>query len=297
MRLWLIVLALIASVRPATAAPKATVALLPLDTDHRLEIYGQPVASEIARALTSPEIELVVIGAKMAVPERATLIVDGTITAKGDNVTIALRVRKRVDGTTLDTLSASAPLAELDKAAGDLAARLLPSVKKQLAALEPPPIVVDTAHPPPPPASAKPRPLLIGAIASTGATGVDGVRAALIAAMHDWATAHARVPQDVDGKQLAPALAVKAVAGSGADLAIAFEVARLDQATRDGVPIVRARVRVRVVSAAMVLFDRVVSTDSIVGKKGATPDELAALVAREVLQILRPHLRKIGGWT
>ena len=277
----------------AEAGPRTTVALLPLDADRRLELYGQPVASEIARALVAGEIDVVVVGPKMAVPERAGLIVDGTITAKGDDVTLSVRVRRRIDGTVLDTLTAGSPLAELDKAATDLSSRLLPSVRRQLAILDAPP-AREPIVPSRPIVAAKPRVLLVGAIASTGATRVEPLRAALAAATDTWVIAHGRTPKDLEGKQLARATAIETVAASDAELAIAFEVARYDVAHVDGVPIARARVRVRVASASQVLFDRVVQTDSIVGAKAATTDLLAAAVAREVLSILRPHLTKIG---
>src|SRR5262245_27430172 len=83
----------------AVAAPVRadTVALLPLDGEARLEMYGQPVAAEIGRALKESGLDVVVVGAKMAVPESADLIVDGTIKAdkkrKGETVTLAMRIR------------------------------------------------------------------------------------------------------------------------------------------------------------------------------------------------------------
>ena len=38
------------------------IALLPLDTDQKLEIYGQPVASELARVLVAGNVNVVVGG-------------------------------------------------------------------------------------------------------------------------------------------------------------------------------------------------------------------------------------------
>jgi hypothetical protein len=49
LRLWLIALVL----GIAMPAHADSVALLPLDGEKRLEIYGQPVANELARAMTS----------------------------------------------------------------------------------------------------------------------------------------------------------------------------------------------------------------------------------------------------
>ncbi len=122
-RLCVISLALAALAAPARAESEDAVALLPLDADARLTIYGQPVASEIARALVEGGIEVVVVGPKMAVPERAKLIVDGTISAsKADLVTLTLRLRNRIDGTTVGPrIEATAQgLPNIDKAATEL---------------------------------------------------------------------------------------------------------------------------------------------------------------------------------
>src|SRR5512138_3792161 len=85
-----------------------TIAMLPLDGEQRLEIYGQPVAAEIARALRAAGIDVVVVGAKMAVPDHAQLIVDGTIkqAGKGKDITLSIRIRDPRDGTTLETVPA-----------------------------------------------------------------------------------------------------------------------------------------------------------------------------------------------
>ena len=101
----------------AIAAPaRADVAMLPLNADPWLEIYGQPVASELARALVAGNVAVVVVGPKMAVPERARLIIDGTIAlGKASAVTISIRIRNTLDGMILETLSATAPgLAKID---------------------------------------------------------------------------------------------------------------------------------------------------------------------------------------
>src|SRR5438270_11841868 len=89
----------------AHAEPPDAIALLPLDAEQRLEIYGQPVASELARALGAGGIEVVVVGPKMAVPERARLVIDGTIkTTKTGVVALAVRVRDKSSGAVLETL-------------------------------------------------------------------------------------------------------------------------------------------------------------------------------------------------
>src|SRR4051794_36918024 len=136
----------------ATPVRADSVALLPLDAEKRLEIYSQPVATELARAMRDAGLDVVVVGAKMAVPERALLIVDGNIKAKGEVVTLTIRIRDSRDGTTLDTLPpATSTLTNIDKAAADVSARVVPAVKQQLEALARQTAVVHHDPNPPPP--------------------------------------------------------------------------------------------------------------------------------------------------
>src|SRR5579863_5943901 len=89
------VVAVAAAIAVATPArADGQVALLPLDADQQLELYGQPVASEIARALAAGGVDVVVVGPKSSVPEHVSLIVDGKVSAaKGDAVALSIRVR------------------------------------------------------------------------------------------------------------------------------------------------------------------------------------------------------------
>ncbi|MDQ3370890.1 MAG: hypothetical protein M3680_36185, partial [Myxococcota bacterium] len=100
----------------------------------------------------------------------------------------------------------------------------------------------------------------------------------------------------VDPAQLDRPAAPATVASSAADRAVLFEVLRYT-VEPGAVPLARARVRVRIASATEVVFDRVVVTDTVVGDRGMTPELLAARVTREVLSILRPHVRRaVAGW-
>lgn len=291
MRLVLVLAVLVVSA--VARADGSAVALLPLDADQRLEIYGQPVASELARALVAGGVDVVVVGKKMAVPERAKLIVDGTIAGKGEVVTLTLRIRNPVDGTQLATTSSSAQgLANIDKAAADLSAKLLPLVKTQLAALEvkvitPPPVdkhpVVVEAAPPAP---------LVFAVAAKGPAG-DPLRTALTTEATPWSVKHHRALAVIEAGNFAPA-AVKAAHG---DLAVGFEVLSYSTGVAREIPTATARVRVRVADASAVIFDRVVVTDTVVGDKGISPVALAERTARDVLDIVRPHLaRLVPSW-
>ena len=287
------------------AARGDAVALLPLDTDRSLEIYGQPVANELARALVDGSVAVVVVGPKMAVPERARLIIDGTIVlGKASAVTISIRIRNTLDGLVLETLSATAPgLARIDGAAAELAARVVPIVKDKLAAphRQAQPLddhghgrVIQTPTPPAPSAALRPMLVAFGDASHTP----NGARllGALDAAVAEWTHANHRRPGKLDAGKLDPKLAPKAVAAAAVDRAIGFWI--LDYQPEAGeLPMARARVRVQIADASAILFDRVVVTDTVLGEKGLPPAELAARVAREVLAILRPHMRRhVASW-
>src|SRR5689334_10459911 len=94
-----------------------TIAMLPLDGEKRLEIYGNPVAAEIARGLKAAGLDVIVVGTKMGVPDSANLIVDGTIkAAKNKQIELSIRIRDPRDGTTLETVPApTTKLDDLDK--------------------------------------------------------------------------------------------------------------------------------------------------------------------------------------
>jgi hypothetical protein len=290
-----------ARAEPARAEPAAqgdAVALLPLDADRSLEIYGQPVASELARALVAGNVAVVVVGPKMAVPERARLIIDGTIAlGKASAVTISIRIRNTLDGMVLETLSATAPgLARIDGAAAELATRALPIVHAKLAALpqrapDDHGHVTQTSRPP-----AAERIALVATADSTHAPRGAQLLGALDAELAGWTRAHHHQIQKLEPGKLDPKLAPRAVAAATAALAIGFWI--LDYRPEvGGLPMARARVRVRIADASAVLFDRVVVTDTVLGDKGSSQPELAARVAREVLAILRPHLRRrVSSW-
>lgn len=264
---WLLVAALLALTGElhADEPPSDAIALLPLDADQQLELYGQPVASEIARSLVAGGIDVVVVGPKMAVPERARLIVDGKIAAppKSDTVTLTVRVRSAADGLVLETLeSKAAGLANIDRAAAELSARVLVVVRTQLAAQvkkldapkpAPPPLPVRTVAPAPKPweIAAKGDPRLVAAFATETPA---------------WT-------RTVPGTKIE--LAVKRFA--------------IESGT---IPLARARVHIRTYDGAQKTFDRVVVTDTVVGDRAMAPDALAARVAREVLSIARPHVRR-----
>jgi hypothetical protein len=293
--------ALAAAPRHALAEPAPGtygVALLPLEADKGLEIYGQPVASEMARALAAGNIRVVVLGPRMAVPDHTGLIIDGTIAqGKGSAVILSLRIR-RADGGALTrkSLAASAPgLAKIDSAAAELSAQLLPAVRELLAALpresDDHGRIVEARLVPAPD-----RPVLVAVTGDPHGTDPGPLRGALQTAVTNFTRAHHRAPRDTDPARLT----ASAVTAAGAELAIGLSILdwSLEQPDDRARPaMARARVRVQIVGPRTMVFDRVVATDTVIGDPGRGPPELAARVAREVLAILEPHLRRsVPSW-
>lgn len=301
-----IALVMVACVGVARAEPAPatdTVALLPLDAEHNLEIYGQPVATQLAKALTQGAIQVVVVGARMAVPSQAQLIVDGTLAAdKAGAIKVTIRVRNALDGKMVDRLTETAPeLARLDTATTKLSARLLPVLRDALAAIAESRTRGHDAPPAPPaaPTASGEYGVRFAVVDGKSSPATAGLVPALDAAVVDWMHAHHREAERIDASKLVPAVASQAVHGD--DFAIGFWV--LGYTTEDlgdashPVPSGRARIGVRIADAHAVIFDRVVVTDTVVGELGASPRAIADRVAREVLAILRPHMKRhVRAW-
>ena len=303
MRALVVIGIVVALARVAQAQASAPVALLPLDAEQRLEIYGQPVASEIARVLSAGGIDVVIVGPKMGVPGRARLVLDGTIKAgKGGSVTLAVRIRDPRDANkVLDTLPATASsLDGIDAAIEELSGKVLASTKSTLAKLvaqdaENAKAIADrhTVEPRAPETT----PMLAAVSINTHAVGnIQPFEGALKSAVAPWALHRHHAVKMLEMKELGGKAVPKTVAGAHADLAVWLEIQEV-QLELGVIPMGRARVRVQISDPSKVLFDRIVVTDTVIGDKNLSPEKLAERVAREVLAIAEPHVRHvISGW-
>lgn len=295
MRILVLLCALASAVHADPGAPRA-VALLPLDADAKLEIFGQPVASEVARALVAGGLDVVVVGPKMAVPDRARVIVDGTIVAVGDGVKLVARIRDRETGKVLEAVPASAEsLNSIDRAASELSSKVLPAVQHQLAVLA----AVDAAKP----AEGAAKPIAPTATATATAKPAASPAIVLVALAPSKSPLHDALAGALDAwtqrgnhtLQLGAA-DVKAVAAAHAEIGIALDIESYyaeDIAIAGGkAPSAYARVRLRVANGKKQVIDRVIATDTVLGDRA----RLAELVAREVLWIAEPRLRKVSTW-
>jgi hypothetical protein len=301
-----VVVLVLVGIFAGSVAHADTVALLPLDADKRLELYGQPVANEVGRALEASGVDVVVVSAKMAVPERAQLIVDGSIKAgKGDSITLTMRIRDPRDGTTLETLPASATtLTAIDKAAAQLSAKVVPAVKAHLAELAKP-AVVERSNPDVrtpvitrsvPAAPALPGVLVAAMSVQTGHPALELLASATTRELAGWAHLHRHEATLVDASRLARVTAPGSVGAARAPLGISLEILGFS-VEAGAVPLARARVRLRIADATQVVFERVIRTDTIVGDRDITEAALAGRVAREVLAIANAQLRReVPGW-
>lgn len=274
----------------ALPAHADTVALLPLDGDKKLEIYGQPVAAELGRAMTAAGIEVVVVGAKMAVPEGAALIVDGTIKAKGGTVTLSLRIRDPRDGSTLETLSPStSPLVAIDKAAAELSAKLVPAVHTQIAKRQPTPVKIEPKPPevvvaPPQPSEPQLPELKVSVSMFKPNPALQLLQSAFPRELDVW------------GKQHGRRVETPAAFGASGTSTLQFELLTFS-VTPGKIPLAKARVRMRVYEAGKIKFDRVIRTDTIVGDRDITEQAFAERAAREVLLIANANLRRtLSDW-
>jgi hypothetical protein len=274
--------------------PGHAVALLPLDADAKLELYGQPVASEVARALVQGGIEVVLVGPKMAVPSQARLVVDGTITTgKGAVVVITVRIRDAINGQVYDTIPVTAATqTAMDHAAEELSAKVLPSVRGRLAALvEADRLAAEPKQKPvekPVPQAKQPSAMML-----VRTSGIETLAKPLAAALEPWAMRRHHATRTIVEK-VTPAF----VTAQHADFSIELEVKSVTIDRDDlGIPLATAKVHVRIVDAQAVVFDRTIVTDTIVGEKKLDDAKLLERVAREVLAITDPNVkRRISTW-
>lgn len=293
----------LAVARPARAdrpaAPATTIAVIPLQAERRLALYGAPVASELAGALTRAGFEVVLVSDVAVVPTRAWLVVDGRLITAGKAVAIELRIRdpeRAIDVTRLAARAAT--VATIDAATRDLAADLTaaitaarPRAPAAPSALGEPRVVDDPRAPvelppptdpiaPAPPPTPDPRP--------RAQVRVRGK------ALHDRAGA----PLDVAAltrpalARLAARLGYVVVDDPAAPLVITAELTRLVAGFEGEVPVGRGRARVIVSRDGAVVFDRLVRTDTVVGSRGDRVDTIVRLVAAQAADVVLPRVRE-----
>jgi hypothetical protein len=289
----------------AAADPPATVAVIPLQADARLALYGHPVASELAGALRTAAFDVVLVSEVSVVPARAWLVVDGRLLRTGKTLAIELRIRdpeRAVDVARLAVKAAGVD--DIDRATRALAADLTATMERardaRAAALRaaepvaptptptptPTPVAPVVVTPKPTPA-ADPRPL--ARVAVIGKSIVDRT-----GATHDVSALGTPAV-----RALAHRLGYRTHTGPGGEptLTITVELIALSAGFERDVPTGRARARVRVETPQGVLWSRVVRTDTVVGSRGDRVDTLVRLVAAQITDVVAPRIRERLGST
>lgn len=277
-------------------AQSARLALLPLDAPGKLAIYGQPVAAEVARVLGDASLLVVVVGAEQAVPLDAALVIEGSISSTRRQVKVELRVRALHSSVPVLVVSASErSLATLDRAAAAVAAKLLPRLQEELELRKPKPSTepkVVSSKPPeeaPKPAEAPPLPPALVAISDAGAADDDFAHfssSVLVASARltgtRWQSTRIALPE------VSPAAVLGAVAAAPGSIGVGVSVKSMEisaGAAFTG----KVRARVILAAAGKVVFDRVVVTDSVIGRRKGDRAQLLELLARELVDIVRPR--------
>lgn len=282
----IVVVSLLALVRPARADDGRVIALLPLAAERKLQIYGQPVASAVARALEQDGFSITVVSSTAPVPSKARLVIDGRIVrGAGDTVLLEARVRDPAIGTIVAELSASAPaLTRIDEAATDLAAQLAPILTAGLAAQDAEPAGQDPAPTPVEPGEA-PAPEVVDARPAATVT----VRSGVTLGKDD--------PEllpllRAGGARLAGLVGYQAqdTAASPA-LTISIDLLGISYG-KGGVVTARARARVRVATEHGKVFERTVRTDTLVGGRGDRRDAVARAAIDQIVDIAMPRVRE-----
>lgn len=294
-------IAVLCCVWPRWAAAEGRLALLPLDAPGKLAIYGQPVAGEVARALRAAGLDVVVVGAQMAVPQEAELVVEGSLAQTRKRITVELRLRALDSRIAIATAAATEPLSSLDRAAMTAAQRLLPKLQEELrdraraaaaaaeaARLREP----EPAPKAPPPRAEDPRPLALISVTVPGASVEDRAQfsADVAAASAELVGARWR-PRAVELPEATPVAIQAAIAATPGALGVAIDVSAL-AVNRPSVFVGSVRARAIVTFAGEVLFDRTLVSDTIVGGRKATRASMLKLVARELVAILRPRFAR-----
>jgi len=289
MRRLLIALLLLLGVTPARA-DEGAIAVLPLtSSEKRLAMYGVPVARVLAGALRQGGNAVETVTGTGSLPKRVAWVVDGRIVAaSGGRVVLEARLRDPGHGRAFGQV-ASKPgrLTEIDELARQVASDLGPLLARaRAAAAKAPPPQPPTTH-----STAPALPALRPAMIIT--RDKEAIVTDALAALVERLGYRAVVSSDLRG--IAPPQKVKTALGkASARFALLAEVKNVDYewASKD---VLTARGSMRLVlvdGAGTPLYNAVVKTDTLVGSRGDRHAALLGFVARQVMQMASPRLKK-----
>jgi hypothetical protein len=283
----------------AWADAPTTIAVIPLQAERRLALYGAPVASELSASLRHAGFEVVLLSDGTEVPTRAWLVVDGRILNTGKAITIELRVRDPEHAVDVARLAAHAvTVNEIDGATKALAADLTRVIEAAQASRDhalttPTPTLTPTTTLPPtttltptttatptPPPPIDPRPRAVIIVHGKPLHRPSGEELAI-------------VPLTTPAmNRLASRLGYRTDSIGARGLTITADLSWVAAGYEGEVPIGRGRVHVTVTRETAIVFDRVVRTDTVVGSRGDRVDTLVRLIAEQVADIVAPRIRE-----
>jgi hypothetical protein len=293
MRRFLVALFLLLAVTPARA-DEGPIAVLPLtSSEKRLAMYGAPVARVLAGHLRQAGNAVETVTGSGSLARRVAWVIDGRIVAaSGGRVVLEARLRDPGRGKAFGQV-ASKPgrLTEIDELARQVASDLAPLLAQARASssatsarVDPPPPAGRTGSPVAPAA----RPAIV--IVRDKETIVTDALAALVERL-----GYRPVVSDLRG--IAPPAKVKSALGAadGARFALLAEVKSVDYEWA-GKDVMTARGSMRLVlvdGRGKSLYNAVLDTDTLVGSRGDRHAALLGFVARQVMEMAAPRLKKV----
>ncbi len=272
------------------------IAVLPLTSSQkRLAVYGVPVARVLAGHLRQAGNAVETVTGSGSLPRRVAWVIDGRIVAaSGGRVVLEARLRDPRRGSAFGQV-ASKPgrLTEIDELAGQVAADLAPLLARARANAAAT-AASGTAAPP----EAGGAVAVAAAPAERDAIVITRDKEAIVtdalAALVER-LGYRAVISDLRG--IAPPAKVKDALGaaSGARFALLAEVRSVEyQWAGKDVMTARGSMRLVLVDAAgKPLYNAVLDTDTLVGSRGDRHAALLGFVARQVMQMATPRLKKV----
>ncbi|HEU5060608.1 MAG TPA: hypothetical protein VFU21_28955 [Kofleriaceae bacterium] len=287
-RFLLAVFLVLAAAPPLARADDGAIAVLPLtSSEKRLAMYGVPVARVLAGQLRQAGNEVETVTSSGSLPRRVAWVIDGRIVAASrGRVVLEARLRDPARGRAIGQV-ASKPgrLTDIDELARQVAAELAPLLARARAESA----SARSAPPPDPTTSPAPAPAVRPAIVVTRDKEpiVTDALAALVERL-----GYRPVVSDLKG--IAPPEKVKGALGD-ARFALLAEVKSVDYEWA-GKDVMTARGSMRLVlvdGAGKPLYNAVLETDTLVGSRGDRHAALLGFVARQVMQMAAPRLKKV----
>jgi hypothetical protein len=288
MRAILVAVTLLAGAARAGADDGGAIAVLPLtSSEKRLAMYGVPVARVLAgqlRGTAGAPVETVT--GTGSLPRRVAWVIDGRIVAVGGKVVLEARVRDPGRGRAFGQV-ASRPgkLTEIDQLARQIAGDLVPLLVKARESRKVAPAAVKHPSTPTIRSTKSERPAVV--ITRDREPIVTDAVAALVERL-----GYRVVVGDLVG--VAPPAAVQtALQKAGAAFALLAQVKSVDYEWQRGVLTARGKIRLVLVGrSGEALYNADLDTDTLVGSRGDRHAALLGFVARQVMQMATPVLRK-----